>query len=110
MIVATSLIPRGFDAIAAWPFVFIRPTARYDAALIAHEMVHYQRQAWITPLWWLRYAASRSFRWREEVLGHRAQIAAGGITLAQAAERLLAYRTGHTRAQALAALSPSTTR
>ena len=47
MIVGTNLIPKGFSAFCLWPFIFVRPEHRSDSSLIAHELVHYQEQAWI---------------------------------------------------------------
>ena len=104
MIVTTNIMSHPFDAVTMWPFIFIRPEYKDNAAMIAHEMVHYKDMAWITPFWWLRYTFSKSFRWAQEVEAYRVQIAMGGITAPGAAELLVQYDTGHTYDQALAAL------
>ena len=104
MIITTSLINKPFDALTAWPFIFVRPECKDDKALIAHEMVHYKSMAWVTPFWWLRYVMSKSFRWSQEVEAYRVQIAMGGITAPQAAELLVQYDTGHSYGDALAAV------
>ena len=104
MIITTNLIPDGFDAFSCWPFIFVRPESRNDEALIRHELVHYDDQAWITPFWLLRYWLSKSFRWNQEVKAYRVQIAAGGISIEDAAYMLCTYKTGHTSEQARAAL------
>ena len=104
MIITTSLINEPFDAFTAWPFIFIRPEYKDNAAMIAHEMVHYKSMAWVTPFWWLRYSFSQSFRWRQEVEAYRVQIAMGGITALEAAELLVLYDTGHSYGDALAAV------
>ena len=104
MIFTTSIVPRGFDAITFWPVIFVRPEHRHNAALIAHELVHYQEQRWITPVWVLRYLLSRKFRLAAEVRAYRVQIALGGITQDQAAQMLTRYRLGITFKHALGAL------
>ena len=104
MIVTTSLINKPFDALTAWPFIFVRPECKDDPAMIAHEMVHYKSMAWLTPFWWLRYAFSKSFRWSQEVEAYRVQIALGGIALEDAVWLLETYGTGHTAEQAREAL------
>ena len=105
MIITTNLIRQPFDALTAWPFIFVRPESKNDQALIAHEMVHYRSMAWVTPFWWLRYALSKSFRWIQEVEAYRVQIALGGISLDDAAGLLCTYKTGHNFEQAREALS-----
>ena len=109
MIVTTRLVPRGFDAITAWPFIFIRPEHLHNAALIEHELVHYQEQRWITPVWVLRYLLSRKFRLAAEVRAYRRQIAIGGITKDQAAQMLTQYRLGISLEQANGLFSAPTT-
>ena len=104
MIITTDLIRQPYDAITAWPFIFIRPESKNDKALIAHEMVHYKSMAWVTPFWWLRYTFSKSFRWAQEVKAYRVQMALGGISLEGATYMLCTYKTGHTSEQARAAL------
>ena len=92
MIIKTSLVPSGFDAVTVFPFIFIRPEKATNTALIAHELVHYQEQksAWVIP-WLLRYALSRKFRFCAEIRGYRAQIASGGITVDEAIRMLGQY-------------------
>ena len=104
MIITTDKIREPYDAFTAWPFIFIRPEYKDDQALIAHERVHYESMAWVTPFWWLCYALSKSFRWAQEVKAYRVQIAAGGISLEDATYMLCTYKTGHTSEQARAAL------
>lgn len=101
MIVYTNLIFKGFDAVTVWPFIFIRPSRKGDEALLIHEQVHYEDQKWITPYWLLRYWLSKSFRLRVEVLGYKAQIAAGGVTIEQAANMLMSYKLDITYERAL---------
>lgn len=108
VIVATSCIPPGFDAITLWPFILVRPACRDDEALIAHELVHYREQAWIAPIWWLRYLLSKEFRLGAEVRAYRRQIAVGGITVERAAQLLLTYRLDITVERAIAELRAST--
>lgn len=104
MIVALSLFPPGFAAVTCWPFIFVDPARVTDEALIAHERVHYEEQAWITPLWWAAYAISPKFRLRAEVRGYKAQIQRNGITVDEAADMLMKYRLGITKQEALEAL------
>lgn len=104
MIVSIPFAIKDFDAFTAWPFIFIEKAKRNNAALIAHEMVHYERQAWITPVWLVRYWLSNDFRFREEVLGYKAQIKEGGITQEGAAKMLEKYNAGRTFNEALEAL------
>jgi len=105
MIVCTDLIFKGFSACALWPFIFVRPEHRNDIALIEHELIHYREQAWITPLWVLRYLVSRKFRFDAEVRAYTRQIELGGITTEQAAQALLGYRLGITFGTAMQALA-----
>lgn len=68
-------IDRGF---AIWP-IYVIPkwvagTIR-ESAYIQHELTHCRRQKWITPIWWIRWLFSRKFRWQEESLAYRNQIA-----------------------------------
>lgn len=104
MIITTNRIRQPYDAFTVWPFIFIRPGYRANVGLIAHEMVHYRSQAWLTPLWLLWYLVSKDFRWCQEVKGYKAQIAAGGIHLDDAVRLLCTYDTGHTPEQARFAL------
>lgn len=100
MLIATKLIPRGYDAITFWPFIFVLPDKQSNKPLIEHELVHYREQAWITPIWILRYALSRRFRLEAEVRAYKRQLALDGITQDQAAEMLCRYGLGITLAQA----------
>lgn len=88
-------LPFGFKGFAFWPFIFI--VRRDDEALLAHELVHYRRQTWWSPLWLLIYVLLPSFRFHEEVLGYREQIKAGGISYEAAAkaisEKYFTFRT-----------------
>lgn len=82
------LVPTGFDGITAGPFIFM---TKPDPGLLKHEQVHYREQAWITPLWWLRYGLSTDFRVAAETRAYKAQVAAGGLTLEQAVGWLMKY-------------------
>jgi hypothetical protein len=106
VIVPTRFIPQCFDAVTCWPFIFVRPEWRQDAALIEHEMVHYkeQRNCGVLP-WLLLYACSKAFRLGAEVRGYKAQIKAHGITADEAAQYLMRYGTDITRERALAMLA-----
>ena len=108
MIVSTRLVPKGFSAWSLWPFIFVRPEERRNAALIEHEMVHYREQAWIMPAWVLLYLVSRRFRLAAEVRAYSRQIEIGGISAAQAARALLGYRLCITLEQAHTALARAT--
>jgi hypothetical protein len=89
----------------AWPFIFINPDYKDDKALLAHEMVHYKEQAWISPVWWLRYALSKSFRVAAEVRAYRVSIKEGGMTIGQAAGWLVKYDKSLTVEKAIQLLS-----
>ncbi len=132
IIQSARLVPAGFHAITLWPFVFAVPGA-LTPALRAHEAVHWRRQmlwavvalllgllvatlggptwAWLpAPLaglgaWWGLYAGSKAFRWAEEAVAHRAEVAAGGDSY-RCAYSLLRYGTGRTLDDAFRALSP----
>jgi hypothetical protein len=45
LVTSNRLVPASADAITVWPFIFVRPAARADRALIEHELVHYREQA-----------------------------------------------------------------
>jgi hypothetical protein len=105
MIVSTRLIPQGFSACSLWPFIFVRPEYRSDAALIEHELVHFREQAWIMPVWVLLYLGSRKFRLAAEIRAYTRQIEMGGVTREQAAHALLGYRLGLTFGKAMQALA-----
>lgn len=79
IIVIDRFVPKGFGAITVWPFILIRDNARQDAALLAHERVHFKEQPWgLVVGWWLLYALSERFRLAAEARAHRAEVAAGG--------------------------------
>ena len=107
MIIKTTLIRKPFQAISVWPVILVLPDHANNVGLIEHEMVHYREQAWIAPLWWLRYALSKSFRLEAEVRAYKRQIEVGGITRLTAAAMLLNYGLGITLEQALQLLEDS---
>jgi hypothetical protein len=98
MIIKTKLIPDPFQAITIWPFILTKVDNR---GLIEHEMVHYREQAWIAPVWWLRYLLSKSFRQAAEVRAYTRQIEVGGITRLSAAAMMLNYKLDLTLTDAL---------
>ena len=98
MIIKTKLIPNPFQAITIWPFILTKVDNR---GLIEHEMVHYREQAWIAPVWWLRYLLSKSFRQAAEVRAYTRQIEVGGITRLSAAAMMLNYKLDLTLTDAL---------
>ena len=91
----------GAAALTVWPFVFVRPESAADAALIAHEQVHFKEQRrWLVLPWWAAYLLSRKFRCAAEVRAYRVQIALG-LPLDAAAEYLSTmYRLGIDKASA----------
>jgi len=96
LIIKTNLfIPSRYSAITLWPFILVRPNASLNRGLIAHEMVHYREQAWIAPIWWLRYLLSKKFRLMAEVRAYKVSIQ-NGMGLAAAVYWLLSYKTGVT--------------
>lgn len=70
-IILRSPINRGFTL---WPFIFMPDHAQGKPEYLAHEMVHWKRQAWWTPVWVLLYLLFKSFRWREEKLAFYTEI------------------------------------
>lgn len=102
MLVKTKLIPKGFDAVTVWPFIFVRPERAHNKPLIEHELVHYeeQREAKVVP-WLLKYWLSEDFRIDAEVRAYKKQIEEGGITVLGAANMLLKYHTKLTSDEAL---------
>ena len=98
MIIKTKLIPDPFQAITIWPFILTKVDNR---GLIEHEMVHYREQAWVAPVWWLRYLLSKSFRQAAEVRAYTRQIEVGGITRLSAAAMMLNYKLDLTLTDAL---------
>ena len=107
MIIKTTLIKKPFQAITVWPVIFVLPDQADNVGLLEHELVHYREQAWIAPLWWLRYVLSKSFRLAAEVRAYKRQIEVGGITRLTAAAMLLNYGLGITLEQALQKLPES---
>ena len=87
--------------------IFVLPDQAKNIGLIEHELVHYREQAWIAPLWWLRYALSKSFRLAAEVRAYKRQIEVGGITRLTAAVMLLNYGLGITLEEAFKELPES---
>ena len=107
MIIKTKLIRKPFQAITIWPVILVLPDHAENVGLIEHELVHYREQAWIAPLWWLRYALSKSFRLAAEVRAYKRQIEVGGITRLTAAVMLLNYGLGITLEEAFKELPES---
>jgi hypothetical protein len=104
MIIQTKLIPKGFDAFTAWPFIFMRD--KTDEALLTHETVHYEEQRKAGTLSWLmRYAKDKDFRLAAEVRGYKAQIATGHMSVERAADFLIQYGAGISHAEAVALLT-----
>ena len=101
MIIKTTLIKKPFQAISIWPVILVLPDQANNVGLIEHEMVHYREQAWIAPIWWLRYVLSKSFRLAAEVRAYKRQIEVGGISRLTAAAMLLNYGLDITLEQAL---------
>lgn len=79
------------QAVAIYPWVFIRPSRMRDTGLIEHERVHLEEQAAGRVKWWLRYLLSRQFRLDAEVRAYRRQIAAHGTTVDRAANMLVKH-------------------
>lgn len=98
MIVKTRFVFQPYSGVTVWPFIFISPTA--DETIIPHEMVHYKRQAWWSPVWWALYLLIPSFRLKEEVLAYKASIQAG-LQVEDAVNWLMSYRTGVSHAEAV---------
>jgi len=98
MIVQTSLVPAPYSGITAWPFIFVMPGA--DATVLPHEMVHYRRQAWWSPVWWLLYLLVPSFRLKEEVLAYKESMRFG-MTLENAVGWLMTYHTSVSHEEAV---------
>lgn len=83
------LVPKPYSGVTVWPFIFV--VDKNDTSLIAHEMVHYREQAWISPIWFLRYWLSKSFRVAAEVRAYKVSVSSGGMTVEQAASWLMQY-------------------
>lgn len=105
MIVQTKFILNGFAAFSCWPFIFVLPNHAGNMGLIEHETVHYNEQAWMTPVWLLRYFLSKSFRLAAEVRAYKRQIAVGGISMDAASMMLLRYDLGITQQEAVGILT-----
>jgi hypothetical protein len=103
MIVRTTRVPSPFYSITIWPFIFILPEYAKDAALLAHEFVHYNEQRWITPWWWLKYALSKRFRIAAEVRAYKVQIDMG-MRIGAAGYWLMKYDKNMTFKEAVALL------
>ena len=99
------LVPSGFWAITLWPFIFVDDRHKDNNPLIVHEMVHYNEQAWISPIWWIRYLLSTKFRLAAEVRAYKAQIAVGGLTIQEAAVWLRKYSSSLTNSEAVSMLT-----
>lgn len=67
-------IPSRFAGSTYGPFVFIRPTKREDAGLLAHELTHV-KQFWHNPLFGLFYLLSKKSRFKYEAEAYRVQLA-----------------------------------
>lgn len=98
MIVKTRLVPAPYSGITAWPFIFVTPSA--DATVLPHEMVHYRRQAWWSPVWWLLYLLVPSFRLKEEVLAYKESMRLG-MKIEDAVGWLMTYHTGVSHEEAV---------
>ncbi len=91
-------MPAPYSGITVWPFIFVAPWA--DATIIPHEMVHYRRQAWWSPVWLLLYFFAPSFRLKEEALAYKESIR-HGMGVENAAAWLMSYRAGVSRTEAI---------
>jgi hypothetical protein len=101
IIKTTLLVPKPYWAITVWPFIFVRPEYAADKGLMVHENIHYQEQGILVPIWWIKYAFSKTFRVAAEVRAYKAQIAAGGVSLPIAASWLTTYDKSLTTEKAL---------
>jgi hypothetical protein len=66
-------IPARFAAYTRGPFIFIRPTHRNDAGLLAHERVHVRQWLRTLMLHPLLYALSDNYKLKCEVEAYREQ-------------------------------------
>jgi hypothetical protein len=105
MILKSNLILKPFWAFTAWPFIVVRPEYADDAGILVHEMVHYREQAWITPIWLIRYWLSKSFRIAAEVRAYKAQITGGHLSALQATTWLIKYDSALTEKEAFRKLT-----
>ena len=104
MIVKTSLIPRPYDGVTVWPFIFVRPEKADNQSLINHEMIHYREQAWITPWWLLKYFFSRDFKLNAEARAYAVQVKSGSMSKEEAARWLTTYDSSLDQTTALGLL------
>jgi hypothetical protein len=60
-----------------WPFIVMQESfqgTEDELPKLAHEMEHYRRQRWWSPLWVLLYFMSKRFRFREEKAAYASEI------------------------------------
>lgn len=105
MIIKTTLVPSPYWAMTIWPFILVRPEHINDKPLLVHEMVHYDEQGLLAPIWWARYLLSVKFRVAAEVRAYKAQIATGGLSIIEAANWLVTYDKSLTFDDAIRLLS-----
>lgn len=67
-------VPQGFSGCARGPAVFIRPTSKGDAGLLAHEMVHVGQWFATLGLHSFLYLLSKRYRLWAEVQAYRVQL------------------------------------
>lgn len=98
-------IPARFAATTYGPFIFIRPTKRGDAGLLAHEQVHV-KQFWRNPFMFLPYFFSKKARLRYEAEAYRVQLPYYTDDRTEVFATILEtkYKLGITHEEALAAL------
>ncbi|KKL98015.1 hypothetical protein LCGC14_1828690, partial [marine sediment metagenome] len=66
----------GKGVIFAWGNVIYNPqNVNISPQLFAHEAVHQRRQRGGIEDWWRQYVDDMEFRLKEEILGHRAELA-----------------------------------
>lgn len=95
MLIKTHFIPKGRDAIAVCPFIFIRPEKASDRGLIEHEKVHYKEQLCTLVLpWFLCYWLSKKFRLAAELRAYKRQVELKDITVGKAAHLLTKSKIG----------------
>jgi hypothetical protein len=72
-IIKASWLPKNLQAFAINPFIFTRNDI--PIAVLAHEMVHIERQqAMGTTKWLFKYLTNRQFRYQEEVEALKIQL------------------------------------
>lgn len=72
IIIRTNLIRRGYNGLAAWPFIFVRPNA--TANTILHEKIHLRQQVEMLVLpFFVWYAVEFLIRWVQS--GFRSEVA-----------------------------------